>query len=124
MEPDSPWRRLVLLENVPRQLAGELPHHDVSTVGKEEWRGVLNGALLRRAELAGFEVFVTGDRNLEYQQTLAGRSFGVVVVFPRRLKMGSISVRSSPRCVMRWWRWSRVWWSTCARSPDSTRDRR
>jgi hypothetical protein len=85
---ESPRRRRVLLdENLPRQLAGELPDHDVSTVGRQGWRGVLNGELLRRAEAAGYEVFVTGDRNLEYQQTLVGRAFGVVVVFPRRLKM-------------------------------------
>jgi hypothetical protein len=43
--------------------------------------------LLRLAEAAGFDVFVTGDRNLEYQQTLAGRAFGVFVIYPRRLKM-------------------------------------
>lgn len=87
MTETDPVRRVLLDENLPRQLAGELPDHDVSTVGEQGWRGVLNGELLRRAEGAHFEVFVTGDRNLEYQQTLAGRAFGVVVVFPRRLKM-------------------------------------
>ncbi|HEU4885534.1 MAG TPA: DUF5615 family PIN-like protein [Longimicrobium sp.] len=87
-EPGDVRRRRVLLdENLPRQLAAELPDHDVSTVAEQGWRGVLNGELLRRAESAGFEVFVTGDRNLEYQQTLVGRGFGVVVIFPRRLKM-------------------------------------
>ena len=38
-------------------------------------------------EAAGFDVFVTADRNLGYQQTLAGRAFGVLVIFPRRLKI-------------------------------------
>lgn len=85
--PPGRSRRVLLDENVPRQLARELPGHFVSTVGAERWKGVLNGALLRRAEDAGFEVFVTADRSLEYQQTLTGRSFGVVVVFPRRLKL-------------------------------------
>jgi hypothetical protein len=56
-------------------------------VRTQGWTGVVNGDLLRLGEGAGFEVFVTGDRNLEYQQTLSGRAFGVVVVFPRRLKM-------------------------------------
>jgi hypothetical protein len=74
-------------ENLPRQLARELPGHLVSTVGAEGWSGVLNGALLRRVEDAGFDVFVTADRSLEYQQTLDGRCFGVVVVFPYRLKL-------------------------------------
>ena len=48
---------------------------------------MLNGELLRRAEAAGFEVFVTADRNLQYQQTLANRRFGTVVLFPTRLKL-------------------------------------
>ena len=42
---------------------------------------------MRRVEAAGFDVFVTADRSLEHQQSLTGRSFGVVVVFPYRLKL-------------------------------------
>lgn len=87
---EPPSLRVLLDENVPRQLAREMPGHLVSTVGAEGWKGVLNGALLRRAEAAGFNVFVTADRNLEYQQTLTGRAFGVVVIFPRLLKIEHI----------------------------------
>lgn len=87
-------RRVLLDENLPRQLAGELSGHDVATVRTQGWTGVVNGDLLRLAEAAGFEVFVTGDRNLEHQQTLAGRAFGVVVVFPRRLKMEYLLTRA------------------------------
>jgi len=87
-EPDpTPRRRVLLDENLPRQLVRELPDHDATTVGAQGWRGVLNGELLRRAESAGFEVFVTADRNLEHQQALGGRAFGVVVLFSRRLKL-------------------------------------
>ncbi|HEX6746063.1 MAG TPA: hypothetical protein VF092_02025 [Longimicrobium sp.] len=78
---------MLLDENVHRKLARELPGHTVSTVAAEGWRSVLNGELLRRAEAAGFDVFVTADRNLEYQQSLSGRSFGTVVLFPFRLKL-------------------------------------
>lgn len=85
--PTEGSRRVLLDENVPRQLARELSGHSTSTVPAQGWAGVLNGALLRRAEAAGFEVFITADRRLEYQQTLTGRSFGVVVLFPRRLKL-------------------------------------
>ncbi|HEX2209473.1 MAG TPA: DUF5615 family PIN-like protein [Longimicrobium sp.] len=63
MSDPLPARRRVLLdENLPRQLAGELPRHDVATVRTQGWTGVVNGDLLRLAEEAGFEVFVTGDR--------------------------------------------------------------
>lgn len=80
-------RRVLLDENWARQIAYELPGHDVRTVKAEGWSGVLNGELLRRAEGAGFEVFVTADRNLEHQQTLTSRRFGVVVLLTRRLKL-------------------------------------
>ncbi|HEX5725607.1 MAG TPA: DUF5615 family PIN-like protein [Longimicrobiaceae bacterium] len=65
---------MLLDENVPRQLVRELPGHETSTVAAEGWKGVRNGELLQRAETAGFDVFVTADRNLEFQQTLASRS--------------------------------------------------
>lgn len=73
-------RRVLLDEMLPRLLARELPGHDVTTVAREGWSGILNGELLRLAEEAGVEVFVTADRKMEYQQRLSGRSFGVVVL--------------------------------------------
>ncbi len=73
-------RRILLDEMLPRLLAGELPGHDVITVASAGWRGVLNGALLRMAEDAGVEVFITADRKMEHQQRLTERAFGFVVV--------------------------------------------
>jgi hypothetical protein len=73
-------RRVLLDEMLPRFLATELPGHSVSTVAQEGWAGVVNGDLLSRCEAAGFDVFVTADRNMEYQQRLGGRTFGVVVI--------------------------------------------
>lgn len=78
---------MLLDENLPRQLAREIPGHEVRTVRSEGWSGVLNGELLGHAEIAGFEVFVTADRNLEHQQVLAGRSLGIVVLVTPRLKL-------------------------------------
>ncbi len=72
--------RVLLDEQLPRQLAPYLTGHDVRTVQQQSWAGLKNGALLTRAEEAEFEVFVTGDRNLEYQQNLARRKLGVVVL--------------------------------------------
>jgi len=79
LEPGS-GRRVLLDEMLPRLLARELPGHQVTTVAREGWSGILNGELLRRAEDAGVEVFVTADRKMEHQQRLAGRSFGIVVL--------------------------------------------
>src|SRR5689334_12709486 len=63
--------RVLLDEQLPRQLAREFPSHEVRTVQQQGWAGLKNGELLRRAAEAGFEVFVTTDQNLEFQQNLA-----------------------------------------------------
>lgn len=73
--------RVLLDEQLPRQLAGHLVGHDVRTVQQQSWSGFKNGALLTEAEQVGFDVFVTADRNLEYQQSFQGRKLGVVVLF-------------------------------------------
>jgi hypothetical protein len=50
-----------------------LPGHEISTAYQQGWDKLLNGELLRAAELAGFDVLLTTDQNLGYQQNLAGR---------------------------------------------------
>ena len=72
--------RILLDEQLPRQLAPLLVGHDARTVQQESWAGLKNGALLTRAEAAGFTVFVTGDQSLEFQQNIAKRRLGVVVL--------------------------------------------
>jgi hypothetical protein len=71
--------RVLLDENLPLDLARELPGHDVQTVVGLGWEGVKNGELLRRAAWR-FDALITMDRNLEFQQPLAQQPFGVVVV--------------------------------------------
>ncbi len=72
--------RVLLDEQLPRQLAQYLIGHDVRTVQEESWAGLENGALLTKAEAAGFSVFVTGDQNLEFQQNLSRRRLGIIVL--------------------------------------------
>lgn len=72
--------RVLLDEQLPRQLAPLLTGHEVRTVQQQSWAGLKNGQLLDAAEAAGFTVLVTGDRNLPFQQNLAGRQLGVVVL--------------------------------------------
>ena len=70
----------VLLDGcVPRALRKELLGHDVRTVAEAGWAGVKNGELLQLAA-SRFEVLLTIDRNLEYQQNFAGLALAVVVV--------------------------------------------
>jgi predicted nuclease of predicted toxin-antitoxin system len=72
--------RVLLDEQLPRQLAPELTDHDVRTVQQQRWAGLRNGELLRRAAEAGFEVFVTADQNIAFQQNLTGSPLRVIVL--------------------------------------------
>jgi len=71
--------RILLDENLPADFAKFLPNHEVLTVHRLGWSGTRNGELLRRARDV-CDVFVTLDRNLEFQQNIAALPFGVVVV--------------------------------------------
>ena len=71
--------RILLDEDLPRRLAELLVGHQVSTVQRSGWSGVKNGELLGLAA-AEFDVFLTMDRNLEFQQNLAALPIAVLVV--------------------------------------------
>jgi len=70
--------RVLLDENLPHKLRKYLAHHETATVAYLGWGGLRNGELLKAAEDAAFDVFVTGDRTLEYQQNLAGLRLAIV----------------------------------------------
>ena len=54
--------------------------HTVETAYERGWSELQNGELIAAAEAAGFEVFVTTDRNLKYQQNLTARTLSIVVL--------------------------------------------
>lgn len=64
---------------MPVDFEPELPGHEVATVQQLGWDGLKNGELLRNA--AGkFDVFITMDQNLPFQQNLAAQTLGVLLV--------------------------------------------
>lgn len=65
---------------MPEPLKKELPDHDVHTVREMGWSGKKNGELIRLMEQAGFEVFLTVDQNLRYQQNLQAANIAVIVL--------------------------------------------
>ena len=73
--------------NMPRPLRRELPGHEVVTAQKMGWGELENGDLIDAAEKAGFDVLVTADRNLRYQQNLTGRRLGIVVLPSNKLRV-------------------------------------
>ena len=65
-------------QNVPRKLRRYLAGHLVTTARSMGWDRTVNGELLQVAQTAGFDVFMTCDQNLSYQQDLAGRKIAIV----------------------------------------------
>jgi hypothetical protein len=57
-----------------------LSKHLVETVDDRGWARITNGELLEAAEAAGFDLVVTADQNIVYQQSLAGRQLALVVL--------------------------------------------
>ena len=71
--------KILLDECIDRRLAKEIEGHEVVTVPQAGWAGIRNGELLRLAQ-AQFDVFVTVDRNLSFQQHLAQFTIAVIVL--------------------------------------------
>ena len=67
-------------EDVPRKLARSLPLHEIHTVASMQWGGLKNGELLTPIERERFDVFLTGDKNMENQQRLEGRPFALLIM--------------------------------------------
>jgi predicted nuclease of predicted toxin-antitoxin system len=73
--------RILLDKNVPVGVRSFLPKHEVRTIAQMGWPGQLrNGELLVAAEESNFEVLITCDQNLRYQQNLRQRKLGLVVL--------------------------------------------
>lgn len=67
-------------QGTPVPLRRFLVGHEVATAHERGWSQLNNGALIAATEEAGFEVFVTTDQNLRYQQNLDGRKIAIVVI--------------------------------------------
>ena len=72
--------RVVLDQGTPAPLRRLLPGHDVATAFELGWATLTNGEFLAAAEDAGFEAVITTDKNLRHQQSVRGRSLGVLVL--------------------------------------------
>jgi predicted nuclease of predicted toxin-antitoxin system len=72
--------KILFDQGTPVPLRRHLPRHDVVTAAEMDWSQLTNGELLAVATEAGFEVLVTTDQNLRYQQNLKDRRIAVVVL--------------------------------------------
>jgi len=67
-------------QGTPVPLRQFLGHHVVRTAVEQGWDRLSNGDLLAAAEAAGFELLLTTDKNLAYQQNLAARRIAIIVI--------------------------------------------
>lgn len=72
--------RVLFDHGTPSGIASALLGHDVTEAIERGWDRISNGVLLTLAEEAGFDVLLTTDKNLRYQQNLAGRRIAIVVL--------------------------------------------
>jgi hypothetical protein len=78
----------VLFDNgTPRGVAAALPDHTVEEARSQGWDTMQNGELLDAAEAAGFDVFVTTDRNIRHQQNLSRRKIALVILGKGRWRL-------------------------------------
>jgi len=72
--------KILFDQGTPAPLRHYLPNHEVVTAAEQGWSDLSNGDLISAAEQEGFNVLVTTDRNLRYQQDLSSRVIGIAVV--------------------------------------------
>ncbi len=72
--------RVLFDHGTPSGIAGSLSGHEVTEAIERRWDRISNGELLNVAEAAGFDVLLTTDKRIRYQQNLMGRKLAVVVL--------------------------------------------
>ncbi|HLP00126.1 MAG TPA: hypothetical protein VK171_16135 [Fimbriimonas sp.] len=74
----------ILLDNcVVRRFGDLLEGHEVIHASRLGWAELENGDLIRAAEADGFDVMITVDKNVQYQQNVTGRRISIIVLTPR-----------------------------------------
>ena len=72
--------KILLDHNLDWRLSNQLSGHEVTTALEMAWNTLKNGALLTEAEMFGFSALITSDKGIKDQQTMKGRSIGVVII--------------------------------------------
>jgi predicted nuclease of predicted toxin-antitoxin system len=83
--------RVLLDNNVNYRFGRLLEGHDVTHVQDIGWERLLNGDLLAAAKTAGYQVLITADKSMQYEQSMKGRRIGVVVLGSRRITLKHIA---------------------------------
>ena len=91
--------RVLFDQGTPAPLRQFLQGHTVSTAAQKGCHQLQNGELLNAAGAAGFDVLVTTDRNLRYQQNLGARDIAIVVLSTPRWPVVQLHTEKITRAV-------------------------
>jgi len=92
--------KVLLDECVPRKFKSSLPGHQCYTVQEIGCAGMKNGELLSAAEAKGFDVFLTIDKGIEYEQNLTHRKIAILLVRPKSNRLADLHAHA-PACLER-----------------------
>lgn len=71
----------ILFDNgTPKPIAPSLTGHDVTFARQIGWHELANGELIQQAEDAGYDLLLSTDKNIRYQQDLSGRKIALVIL--------------------------------------------
>jgi predicted nuclease of predicted toxin-antitoxin system len=79
--------KILIDQNVSARLARLLTGHEATHASSKGWAELTNGDLLTAAEADGFQIFLTADKNIRYQQNLTGRGIALVVLGTNQLEI-------------------------------------
>jgi len=95
--------KILLDECVPRQLDQVVTDDECATPQDRDWAGLTNDELLRRAK-EEFDLFITSDQNIRYQQNLAGLQISILQLSTndlRRIQAAAAAIRSAVVSIQR-----------------------
>jgi hypothetical protein len=72
--------RILFDNGTPKPIARSLTGHEIAFARRIGWHEMENGELIQRAEEAGYEVLLSTDKNIRYQQNLTGRKLALVIL--------------------------------------------
>ena len=90
--------KILFDQGTPVPLRNHLSGHEIDTAYELGWADLKNGELLERAETEGYDLMITTDQNLQYQQHLSSRSIAIVVLLTTswpRIKLKTSDVASA-----------------------------
>jgi predicted nuclease of predicted toxin-antitoxin system len=84
--------RILLDESVPARLGALLTGHSAITVQRQGWASIKNGKLLALAAAAGFDVLLTADKGMEYQQNLEALPVSILIVLAKSNRIEDLAL--------------------------------